>query len=129
MFILVKYGCVLSSDNKAGTSLTVDAFSDTVGGTTPVSVAEGDMVLEAAINPETSDLFGKLWIVHDGEPWTDLTPDESGTSFVTPGTALIATAEELDYQKGGGVVFLNNGEFVSLNLSQTIAVVESMIAP
>lgn len=124
MFFLIKYGCILSTANKLGTDMEVQAFSDPVGSTVPVTVAEGDWVLELAIDPDTSDLFGKIWAVHDNAAWEDLTPN----GHIPPGAAYVATSEDLDYQKGSAVVFLNNGQFVSLNLSQTLAVVDASIA-
>ena len=61
--ILIKYGCFLTEDNKDGTSLSVEVFSDTVGGTTTATVDEGDLVLEAVFDPVTSSLTGKIWRV------------------------------------------------------------------
>ena len=123
--ILIKYGCFLTEDNKDGTSLSVEVFSDTVGGTTTATVDEGDLVLEAVFDPVTSSLTGKIWTVHDGSPWDDMTPE--GT--VAPGAAMIATAPDVPYQKGGMIVFLENNEFVSVNLSQTLALIEAALAP
>jgi len=121
---LIKYGCVLTADNKDGTDLDVAAFSDPVGGTTTVTVAEGDVVLEAAIDPVTSALTGKIWIVRDGSPWEDQTPNGQD-----PGTMMLATAPDVPYQKGGMIVFLEDNEFVSVNLSTTLALIEAATAP
>ena len=123
--ILIKYGCFLTEDNKDGTSMSVEAFSDTVGGTTTVTVAEGDVVLEAVFDPVTLSLTGKIWAVHDGDVWEDLAPDGP----IGPGTSMIAMAPDVPYQKGGMIVFLENNEFVSVNLSQTLALIEAALAP
>ena len=42
---------------------------------------------------------------------------------------MIATAPDVPYQKGGMIVFLENNEFVSVNLSQTLALIEAALAP
>jgi hypothetical protein len=119
---LIKYGCVLSSANKAGTDLNIEAFADNLGNTTTVVVEPGDLVLEAAIDPITSALTGTVWMVFDGAPWVDETPNGQ-----IAGTFLVATAPDLPYQQGSLIVFLDNNGFTSVNLSQTQVVAQAIV--
>jgi hypothetical protein len=115
--LLIKYGCTLTEDNKDGTSLNVEAFSDTVGGMTTVTVAEGDLVLEAFIDPGSALIVGKIWAVHDGSPWTDMTPEGE----VAPGEMMVATAPDLPYQQGSLIVFLTENQFIAANIGIMLA--------
>jgi hypothetical protein len=119
---LVKYGCNLSESNKAGSSLTVEAFSDAQGTTTPVAVTAGDLVLEAFIDAVSSTVKGTIWLVNDGTAWQNLTP-----TGPVPGTLVAVTGPEVQYQQGSLVVFLEGNTFATANLNVTIAVVDAAI--
>lgn len=122
--LLVKYGAILTENNKAGTDLDVLVISDVGGGTTTCAVAEGDLVLETIISG-TSVVTGKIWKVHDGEAWDDLTPEGE----ILPGTLVVSTAPDVPFQQGGMVVFLENNQYVGVNLNQTINLIEAITGP
>ncbi|MFM7062641.1 MAG: hypothetical protein ACKO04_03990 [Actinomycetes bacterium] len=116
---LVKYGIAATESNLDGTSMTGAAFSDTVGGTTNVTLAEGDYVM--AIEVVDGTTIGTIYLVHDGDPWEVV---DLGT---TPGDLFIGTAPDVPYQRGSLFAFLDTtNEFVSINQAQTIAIAEAI---
>jgi hypothetical protein len=119
---LISYGGILTTSNKAGTDLSIDAFSDINGNTTAVTVSAGDIVLEAIVDPVTLVTTGTLWLVNDGHPWIDITPNGQ-----TPGVAMIATASDVPYQTGTLIVWLAANRFVVANQSLTQLIVDSAI--
>lgn len=120
MFI-VKYGCTLTSANKAGTDMEVDAFSDSVGGTTAVTVAEGDIVAELIPGTPTACAF---WEVHDGSAWRTFNP---GT--ISFGDLIMAWGGELDYQNGTFFGIAPDGSIFSPNLYVVDDIVQRAINP
>jgi hypothetical protein len=119
---LVKYGCTLTGANKAGTSLTVAAFSDSVGGTTSATVSAGDLVLEAAYDAGTSTLTGTIWLVNEGDAWQNLTP-----TGPAPGTLIVATSPDVPYQQALLIVFLDGSTFATSNLNMVQSIVDAAI--
>jgi hypothetical protein len=119
---LISYGGILTTSNKAGTDLSIDAFSDINGNTTAVTVSADDIVLEAIVDPVTLVTTGTLWLVNEGDPWIDITPNGQ-----TPGVAMIATAPDVPYQTGTLIVWLTANRFVVANQSLTQLIVDSAI--
>jgi hypothetical protein len=116
---LVTYGIAATSSNLDGSDLDVAAFSDAVGGTTTVTVAEGDYVM--AIDLDGSTTVGTIYLVHDGDPW------EVVNLGTTPGDLFIGTAPDVPFQRGAMFAFLStSNEFVSINQAQTIAIAEAI---
>lgn len=129
--LLIKYGCILTADNKAGTDLDVAVFSDPYGATTTCTVAEGDTVLHANIDPDTFALTGELWQVHDGSEWERAVfNDDPDNPIINPpaGELGISLAPDVPYQTGSMVVFLPDGSFTSVNLSVTMSLIDAAIA-
>lgn len=121
--LVVKYGVILSAENIAGTSMDVAAFSDVYGGTTTVTVSDGDYVLDVQLDPVTFQTTGSLWQVIDGSPW------EQASDIFPRGYLGVSTGENLPYQAGSIIVFIEQNVFVAANQSQTLAIVESAINP
>jgi len=119
---LVKYGIAATSSNLDGSDLDVAAYSDTVGGTTTVTVSDGDYVM--AIDLVGATTVGTIYLVHDGTAWEEV---DLGT---TPGDLFIGTAPDVPYQRGSLFAFLDRtNEFVSINQAQTLAIVDAAVNP
>ena len=116
----IKYGAVLTASNLNGSSLSVAVLSDTVGGTTNVTVEPGDVILNVYL--EGGITTGETWVVKDGEPWV-----ESGM-LLSPGDGMMATGTEVTYQTGSMIVFSEDGRFTAVNNGVTQALIEAAIA-
>jgi hypothetical protein len=143
--VLVKYGVTLNSDNLAGTSLEVEAFSDQLGGTTTKTVADGDIVVDVTLN-EDSNPTGTIWTVVDGAPWVEsplndyknwvsnlantaeaigeAAPDLSKVSMLF----IVSVCPDLQYQNGTIVMFMPDSSIITLNLGLTQALIDSAIS-
>lgn len=90
---IIKYGVsTLSEANKDGTDLMVDAFSDSLGGTTSVEVVDRDIIGE--LTTVGSQLVVQFWQVVDGAEWFAFNP------CVAPGELMMSHGGTLDYQNG-----------------------------
>lgn len=116
---LVQYGATLTGSNLDGSDLTVDAFSDTTGGTTSATVTEGDYVMDVQL--VDGKLVGQMYLVRDGSAW------EEQNIGATPGDLYIAVSPDVPFQRGTLFVFLDSSqEFVVVNQAMTIAIAEAI---
>lgn len=129
MLFCAKYGGILTEDNLAGTSLTVDAFSDHLGNTEPVTVVPGDVVINITLDEETGKTYGTFWTVFDGDPWVEI---ESVQRWFTSasdsnGAQLVAsTADDLPYQRGGLAIYYPDGSFAAANLGTILTITDNL---
>lgn len=120
MFV-VKYGCLLTSANKDGSDLDIEAFSDSVGGTTIVTVEEGDLLAELVPGSPTSANF---WEVHEGSSWHQFIPGSVAT-----GDLIMTWGGTIDYQNGTTFAIAPDGSVITPNLYVITDIVERAIAP
>lgn len=118
----IKYGCILSSANLDGSSLEVEAFSDPAGNTTTMTVEAGDMVGDLQFDPETSTVSITIYTVVNGDAWI-----ENDVPTIS-GEFIISTCTDLPYQAGSLGICLDDNKFYSVNLQQTLAIVDAAIA-
>ena len=112
MILTAKYSGFATEDNLAGTDLSFPVVSDTLGGTTPTTLAEGDVI--ANIEIVDGNIFVALLEVHDGTPWTE-------GSQLSTGDILVTTGSEVTYQQGLAAVVLDNGSIGTLNFQVMLA--------
>jgi hypothetical protein len=125
----VKYGALLTTGNKEGSSLEVEVLSDIIGGTTTRTVADGDVILDVSIDPETSKTVGEFWIVVDGGPWIRSASNDFLYESNTP--MLVVTTcstDDIAFQSGALIVILPDGSFTAANLGSTLALIEAATA-
>lgn len=119
---IIKYGCVLTSANLDGSSLDVDVFTDPFGGMTTVTVEAGDDVGDVQVDPETLLATITIYTVVDGDAWI-----ESDVPTIT-GEFIMTTGTEVPYQAGSLGICLDTNKFYSVNLQQTLSIVNAAIA-
>ena len=120
MFV-VKYGCLLTGDNKDGVSMDIDVFSDSVGGTTTVTVDEGDLLAELVPGSPTSANF---WEVHDGSAWHQFIPGSVAT-----GDLIMTWGGTVDYQSGATFAIAPDGSVITPNLYVIDDIVQRALNP
>jgi hypothetical protein len=117
---LVKYAIAASSSNLDGSDLTVDVYSDYLGNTTPLTVAEGDYVMDVKVVDEVTS--GTIYLVHDGDAWEII---NLGT---TPGDLFIATSPDMAYQRGTMFAFLSTtNEFTIIGAQMSVAITNAIV--
>lgn len=119
--LIVKYGCSLTSANKAGTSMSVNVFSDSVGGTTAAAVVEGDVVVEVIAGTPVSVAF---WVAHDGSAWEQIYP---GT--VSNGDLIMVWGGTVDYQNGAMFAVAPDGSLITPNIGVMTDIAERTMNP
>lgn len=104
----------VTSDNLAGADLVVQACTDFVGGTEPVTVAPGDVVL--GLTPVEGGMTGTAYSVASGEPWTKIQPQpEPGALLCVIGSA---TGDNVEFQSGMTAFFDAAGRLIPSNSSR-----------
>ncbi len=126
----VKYGALLTTENKEGSSLEIEVLNDIIGGTETRTVADGDVILDVEIDPETGKTVGEFWVVVDGGPWVrSASNDFLYENNVPMLVATTCSGDDLPYQSGSLILILPDGSFTPTNLGSTLALIEAATAP